>query len=81
MEAQESLSGIPRRQSSREIAEPVARVVVGNRWSGSVVGRAEIVGVLQTRLSKKLRPPVKWSYLKLVGWFGLSCLSKHTDGL
>jgi hypothetical protein len=33
-----------------------------------IVGYAHTAGVLQTQLSEKLRPPVKWSYLKLVGW-------------
>jgi hypothetical protein len=35
------------------------------------VGSANTVGVLQTQLSRNLHPPVKWSYLRLVGWFAL----------
>lgn len=40
-----------------------------------VMGSAVTTGVLQTQLSKKLQPPVKWSYLRLVGWFGLGSLA------
>jgi hypothetical protein len=36
-----------------------------------IVGGAHSAGVLQSQLSRNLRPPVKWSYLKLVGWFAL----------
>jgi hypothetical protein len=38
------------------------------------VGTAETKGIAQTQLSKRLRPPKKWSYLKLSGWFGLGLL-------
>lgn len=33
-----------------------------------VVGRATKHGTQQSALSKKLTPPVKWSYLKVIGW-------------
>jgi cytochrome c oxidase assembly factor CtaG len=36
-----------------------------------LVGNASTVGVLQTQLAKNSRPPTKWSYLKLLGWFAL----------
>jgi hypothetical protein len=35
------------------------------------VGTAATNGISQTRLSERLRPPQKWSYLKLVLWTGL----------
>jgi hypothetical protein len=37
-----------------------------------LVGYARTASILQTDLSRKLRPPVKWSYLKLLGWFAIS---------
>jgi len=33
-----------------------------------IVGKAVTQGVHQTQLSRRLRPPMKWSYLKLLGW-------------
>jgi hypothetical protein len=33
-----------------------------------VVGRATTRETQQSALSKKLTPPVKWSYLKVIGW-------------
>jgi hypothetical protein len=38
------------------------------------VGRAKTNGSQQTELSRRLRPPVKWSYVKLARWFGLALL-------
>jgi hypothetical protein len=43
-------------------------VVVGGDGPDLVVGRATTRGTEQTALSKKLSPPVKWSYLKVIGW-------------
>lgn len=43
-------------------------VVVGGGGPDLVVGRATTRGTQQSALSKKLTPPVKWSYLKVVGW-------------
>src|SRR6266481_3566563 len=43
-------------------------VVVGGGGPDMVVGRATTHGTQQSALSKKLTPPVKWSYLKVIGW-------------
>lgn len=43
-------------------------VAVGSGGPDLVVGRASTRGTGQTALSKKLTPPVKWSYLKVIGW-------------
>jgi hypothetical protein len=40
----------------------------GGEGPNVIVGRAVMQGVHETQLSKRLRPPLKWSYLKLVGW-------------
>ena len=46
-------------------------VVVGDGGPDVVVGRATTHGTHQTELSKRLSPPAKWSYLKLVVWSGV----------
>ena len=43
-------------------------VVVGGGGPDLVVGRATTRGTEQSALSKELTPPVKWSYLKVIGW-------------
>ena len=43
-------------------------VAVGGGGPDLVVGRATTRGTQQSALSKKLVPPVKWSYLKVIGW-------------
>ena len=43
-------------------------VVVGGGGPDLVVGRATTRWTEQSALSKKLTPPVKWSYLKVIGW-------------
>jgi hypothetical protein len=43
-------------------------VVVAGGGPDLVVGRATTHGTQQSALSKKLAPPVKWSYLKVTGW-------------
>src|SRR5438093_11940777 len=43
-------------------------VVVGGGGPDLVVGRATTRGTHQSALSKKLTPPAKWSYLKVIGW-------------
>jgi len=43
-------------------------VAVGSGGPDLVVGRATTRGTGQSVLSKKLTPPVKWSYLKTIGW-------------
>ena len=42
-------------------------VAVGSGGPDLVVGRAATQGTQQSALSKKLTPPVKWSYLKVIG--------------
>jgi hypothetical protein len=46
----------------------LSAVAVGNGGPDLVVGRATTRGTGQSALSKKLTPPVKWSYLKVIGW-------------
>ncbi len=41
---------------------------------GIVVGRTATRGSQQSALSKRLKPPSKWSYLKLVLWSGVVTL-------
>src|SRR5437660_1274414 len=43
-------------------------VVVGGAGPDVVVGRTTTRGSQQSALSKNLTPPVKWSYLKVIGW-------------
>lgn len=43
-------------------------VVAGSGGPDLVVGRATTRATVQSALSKKLTPPVKWSYLKVIGW-------------
>src|SRR5437660_4284949 len=43
-------------------------VVVGGGGPDMVVGRTTTRGSQQSALSKNLTPPVKWSYLKVIGW-------------
>jgi hypothetical protein len=43
-------------------------VVVGAEGPDVVVGRATTRGLQQSELSKKLSPPTKWSYGKVVLW-------------
>jgi amino acid transporter len=46
-------------------------VVVGGGGPDLVVGRATTHETQQSALSKKLTPPIKWSYLKVIGWSAL----------
>jgi hypothetical protein len=39
-----------------------------------LVGRTSTRGSQQSALSKRLSPPTKWSYVKLVGWSGVVTL-------
>jgi hypothetical protein len=41
---------------------------------GILVGRLTTRGSQQSELSKRLSPPAKWSYVKLVGWSGVVTL-------
>jgi|SRR5579859_232026 len=43
-------------------------VVVGGGGPDIVVGRATTRATEQSALSKRLTPPMKWSYLKVIGW-------------
>jgi hypothetical protein len=43
-------------------------VAVGGGGPDLVVGRATTRGSQQSAFSKQLSPPVKWSYLKVIGW-------------
>jgi hypothetical protein len=43
-------------------------VAVGGGGPDLVVGRATTRGSQQSSFSKQLSPPVKWSYLKVIGW-------------
>src|SRR5260370_4476768 len=40
----------------------------GSEGPNVIVGKAVTQGVHQTQLSNRLRPPMKWSYVKLIGW-------------
>jgi len=46
-------------------------VLVGGGGPDIAVGRATTRGSQQSALSKKLSPPVKWSYLKVISWSAL----------
>jgi len=46
-------------------------LLLGSAGPSALIGKATTKGSHQTELSRVLRPPMKWSYLKLVGWFGL----------
>src|SRR5260370_41669947 len=50
-------------------------VVVGGGGPDLVVGRARTKGSHQTELSKRLSPPIKWSYLRVISWSVLGFLS------
>src|SRR5216683_6801875 len=50
-------------------------VVAGGGGPDLVVGRATTRGTQQSVLSKKLTPPVNWSYIKVIGWSVLVFLS------
>jgi hypothetical protein len=52
----------------------LSAVVAGSGGPDLVVGRATTRGTQQSALSKKLTPPVKWSYLKVIGWSVLAFL-------
>jgi hypothetical protein len=42
--------------------------LLGSDEPNAIVGKAVTQGVHQTQLSRGLRPPMKWSYVKLIGW-------------
>ncbi len=46
----------------------LSAAVVGGSGPDVVLGRATTRGSHQSALSKKLSPPVKWSYLKVIFW-------------
>src|SRR5580693_9115485 len=43
-------------------------VAVGGGGPNLLVGRATTQGTEQSALSKRLTPPLKWSYRKVIGW-------------
>src|SRR6516162_1103339 len=53
----------------------VRAVVVGGHGPDLLVARATTQGSQQSNLSKRLSPPVKWSYRKLILWWALAFLS------
>lgn len=46
-------------------------VLIGSGGPDMIVGRARTRVIHQTGLSKRLSPPAKWSYVKLVAWGGI----------
>ena len=50
-------------------------VVFGGHGPDFVIGKATTRGFHQSVLAKRLSPPVKWSYRKLILWWGLVFLS------
>ena len=49
--------------------------MVGGHGPDFVIGKATTRGFHQSVLSKRLNPPVKWSYRKLILWWALAFLS------
>ena len=50
-------------------------VAVGGHGPDFVIGKATTCGFHQSVLSKRLNPPVKWSYRKLILWWAVAFLS------
>src|SRR5215472_14743063 len=50
-------------------------VAVGGHGPDLVIGKATTRGLHQSVLSKRLKPPVKWSYRKLIRWWAVAFLS------
>ena len=46
----------------------LSALVAGSGGPDLVVGRTTTRGTQQSALCKKLTPPLKWSYLKVIGW-------------
>jgi hypothetical protein len=46
-------------------------LLFGSVGPSALIGTARTKGFHQTELSRLLRPPMKWSYVKLIGWFAL----------
>lgn len=46
-------------------------VIAGSGGPNVALGRATTRGTEQSALSKRVGPPMKWSYLKVIGWFVL----------
>ena len=55
-------------RSSVNASSRLRGVVVGEGGPDIVIGRATTRGLQQSELSKKLSPPKKWSYGKLILW-------------
>ena len=50
-------------------------VAAGGHGPGLIIGKATTRGLHQSVLSKRLKPPVKWSYRKLIRWWVVVSLS------
>ena len=57
------------------MARALSAVAVGGHGPGLIIGKATTRGLHQSVLSKRLNPPVKWSYRKLILWWALAFLS------
>jgi hypothetical protein len=57
------------------LARALSAVAVGGHGPGLIIGKATTRGLHQSVLSKRLNPPVKWSYRKLILWWALAFLS------
>ena len=53
----------------------LSAVVAGGTGPDLIIGKATTRGLHQSVLSKRLNPPVKWSYRKLILWWVLGFLS------
>ena len=54
-----------------EVRTRLRAAEIGGSGGDVLVGRASTRGSHQSALSKRLKPPVKWSYRRLVLWSGL----------
>ena len=57
------------------MARALSAVAVGGHGPGLIIGKATTRGLHQSVLSKRLNPPVKWSYRKPILWWALAFLS------
>ena len=53
----------------------ICAVAVGASGPDFVIGKATTRGFHQSVLSNQLKPPVKWSYRKLILWWAVAFLS------
>ena len=57
------------------MARALSAVAVGGHDPGLILEKATTRGLHQSVLSKRLNPPVKWSYRKPILWWALAFLS------